>query len=1208
MQTTLLGLAIALIFALIAALVGPYFVDWNQFRPQFEAEASRIVGAPVRVTGKLDALLLPTPTLRLRDVAIGEKGAAWVSAGKLDVEFSLGALMRGDWRASELSLSDFSLNLGLDRQGRFQWPSTAGRLNLGSLAIDRMNVAGQIVLHDASSGSALRIDDLKFSGDVRAIASSLRGEGSFTLLGARTPFRISSGQSGDGKGMRVHFTADPGQRPLLADIDGVLTFDNAVPKFDGTMMLARPVDNTSTGSVQPWKLTSRLRASPSAAMFEQVEAAYGPEDNALRLTGSGDIRFGAAPLLHLALSARQLDADRLLAKGAANAEPLRMLPALRTLVTSLPVLPLPAQIELSSDQIVLGGRPLQNIAIEMRGDDKAWTVGKFEMRAPGTTRISANGTVAQPGPPARFVGPISVESSDPDVFAAWLQGRSDVTYRRQKPLRLKGDATVAADRIALDGVEADINGSPMEGRIALLNIADGKTRFEAALKAASLDLDALSSLAGVLPQSAWPDEAQISFDAARAIVAGQEVRPAAISLGYGPKTIALDRIQIGDSGGDLAMSGSGSFDRVEGGGKLALTATAPSLARIGGFIAPFAPAVSERLKAVATMPGPAHMQLSAEVGKAGNRSGRTDTRAVLDIDAPQLKGAITLTASPTIDLARGFDLAAIRGSEFNVETKLVAEQTATMVTSLGLDRLIASGDGPAQFEGAVSGVWGAPLRLKAKLTGAGVDGDVQGTGDPWVDQPAATLTVAIRHADLAALFDFKPSLDVALSSRLGVAGNIFTFDNLDATVGGSRVRGRLVLTRGDETGVDGEIGLDTLDLPAVTGVAFGAAGRDASAPLGEGWLRGWRGRLAFQALSGTLPGGGELRPVSGAIKGDGQSLVLENVKGGIGGGEAIIDLDARQSAQGTNQGTSFNARVQLSGVDGSALRYRNLAMPEGKAGLQMTLAGQARSAAGLTGSLAGAGTLTLTDARIAGLDPRAFEVATRASDGGQATDDLKLKEIVEPVLASGVLKVPSAQIPFTIKDGRLRIEPTNLDAVRARVAIAGGYDLQADQADLRAVMSPVTTRPLNGRPEIRVDLNGSPDGLARAVDVAALSSWLGMRAIDRETRRLDQLERGVTPGPDTDDLWDEELPQAVPIPPSEVKIPARDPRRKNSGTKTVAPRAVAVPHAPSPSNPPSDPPPGDTAVRPLPPPINIKPAPGVLRAPKVRPATPPGNF
>jgi large subunit ribosomal protein L24 len=207
------------------------------------------------------------------------------------------------------------------------------------------------------------------------------------------------------------------------------------------------------------------------------------------------------------------------------------------------------------------------------------------------------------------------------------------------------------------------------------------------------------------------------------------------------------------------------------------------------------------------------------------------------------------------------------------------------------------------------------------------------------------------------------------------------------------------------------------------------------------------------------------------------------------------------------------------------------------------------------------------------------------------------------VLATGALTVPSAQIPFTIKDGRLRIEAATLESARARVAVAGGYDLLADQADLRAIMSPINTKPISGRPEIRVDLNGSPDGLVRAVDVAALSSWLGMRAIDRETRRLDQLERGVTPESDFENLWDETLPVAEPLAPSEVKIPNRDPRRKNSGAKTVQPRAPVAPPT-RPSAPP-EPPTGNVQVQPLPPPINIKPAPGVLQTPRPRSAAPP---
>ena len=102
MQTTLLGLAIAFIVALLAALIGPYFIDWNQFRPQFEAEATRIVGVPVRVAGQLDARLLPAPTLRLRSVTFGgNNDLGRLRADKLDVEFSLSSLMRGEVRATD---------------------------------------------------------------------------------------------------------------------------------------------------------------------------------------------------------------------------------------------------------------------------------------------------------------------------------------------------------------------------------------------------------------------------------------------------------------------------------------------------------------------------------------------------------------------------------------------------------------------------------------------------------------------------------------------------------------------------------------------------------------------------------------------------------------------------------------------------------------------------------------------------------------------------------------------------------------------------------------------------------------------------------------------------------------------------------------------------------------------------------------------------
>ena len=84
-------------------------------------------------------------------------------------------------------------------------------------------------------------------------------------------------------------------------------------------------------------------------------------------------------------------------------------------------------------------------------------------------------------------------------------------------------------------------------------------------------------------------------------------------------------------------------------------------------------------------------------------------------------------------------------------------------------------------------------------------------------------------------------------------------------------------------------------------------------------------------------------------------------------------------------------------------------------------------------------------------------------------------------------------------------------------------------------------------------LFGSPDKPDRTVDVAALSSWLGLRAIDRETKRLDAIERN-----------------------NPLLNPARPPEPAPAPT---VPRVEAPP----------------AAAPALPPPVEIRPAPGSTR-------------
>ncbi len=243
---------------------------------------------------------------------------------------------------------------------------------------------------------------------------------------------------------------------------------------------------------------------------------------------------------------------------------------------------------------------------------------------------------------------------------------------------------------------------------------------------------------------------------------------------------------------------------------------------------------------------------------------------------------------------RGVDLNELSRSDVTLESKLVG-QGGQLLALLGLSNVIAASDAVVNFEGSAKGQWRAPLRVTAKLSGADVDADVQGSAEPWAGSPKASLALAIRRANLAPLVALKPSdaaaQNVSLSSRLTLNGDKVTLEDIDSTLAGSRVRGRITLTLGAEKAVDGQIGMDAIELGPAFGLAVGTRGRDATDPLGRGVLQGWRGQLAFQALRGTLPGGVELRPISGTVKSDGQALTIDTIKGSVGGGEITADVD-----------------------------------------------------------------------------------------------------------------------------------------------------------------------------------------------------------------------------------------------------------------------------------------------------------------------------
>lgn len=430
MQTTLLGLAIAIILALLAALVGPLLIDWGGHRSLFEAEASRLIGVDVRVNGEIDARLLPSPQLTLHEIEIGHAGEDKIRARSLGIEFALGPLMRGEWRASEVHLAGPQISLGLDAAGHVQAPNIAVGFNPDGVTIDRLSIEdGMLTLTDAASGANVTLDRLWFNGEARSLIGPFKGEGAVTIARELYPFRISTGRYSEDDGLKVHVNVDPIDRPLSIEADGALALAGGEPRFDGTLSLARPVgivSRSATSVTQPWRISGKIKATATAALMQQIEIQYGSEEQGLKLTGVADFKFGAQPRIGGVLSGRQIDLDHALASSDGSrplpAAAIRQLAELGSGAFSAAI---PIQIGVGIDQITLSGNTVQNLRGDISTGSEGWNLDRFEFRAPGFTQARLSGHLAVGADGVVFTGPAEIEAGDPKTLAAWLEGRED---------------------------------------------------------------------------------------------------------------------------------------------------------------------------------------------------------------------------------------------------------------------------------------------------------------------------------------------------------------------------------------------------------------------------------------------------------------------------------------------------------------------------------------------------------------------------------------------------------------------------------------------------------------------------------------------------------------------------------------------------------------------------------------------------------------
>ena len=1123
MQTTLLGLAIAIILALVTALVAPLVVDWNRYRATFEEEASRLTGLTVRVNGTIDARILPIPHIQLRDIEVGEAGSApRMRAGSIELEVGLGPLLRGKVQATELRLVAPQLELALDATGAVDWPAASPSFRPEALTISRFHVEdGRVVLSDAGSGARLVLQRLRFDGDIRSFVGPFQGEGAFAAGDDVYRYRISGGRLDQDGSMKLRFKIDPSDRPLAAEVDGKLSFDRGAPQFDGTLSLARPAAVTLADGERvisdPWQLAGKLRATPAAASLQDLTFQYGPDERAVNFSGKAELTFGAHPHLDGAVAAVQVDVDRMLAApDLTHRPPFVLLKSFVAAAVATVKPPVPTSVGLAIEAMTVGGATIQSLHGNVGFDAGGWRVNALALRAPGSTDVKLSGRLDDGPQGLAFSGPASLQSADLKTLTAWIEDRRDQPSGPAEALTAQGEVAIGGDRLALDRLSAVLDRESVEGRLVYTWAAGNRpASLDGELRAAKLDVDALIAFAkNAAADSAFevPRNVALVLDVGKATLAGVEARKIDARLTLDAGTLHVDRFSVGDLGG-AALNVGGRVDELSSQprGRLTLDVDATTLAGLVGVVGRFAPRVSASLQLFADRLAPAKVH------------------GVLMVERREVAGAVA-----TLDF--GGDLGAMRlalhgeaagepaqpeAAVVHLESRLTADDGEALVRLLHLDHVVAVDQLPGQMIVSASGPLGGDVHVNSLATAGGFSAAATGllrlSGEqaPWGDlqlKASAADLQPLRRAMTGQPGQPGAAVPITASATVAVAGARLSFQDLAVSAAKSSLHGRLAVRLSNPVAIDGDVAADDVDAAAVTAMLLGlpsaapGAGRPwSSQPIGAGAFGAWSGDVAFMfdraALLPTLVA----RNLKGAVRLEPSQITVRDIDGSLAGGRLSADFTFHRDSEKL----AAQGRLELTGANAAMTTGLNKNVVDGLLALKLQADGAGLSPDGLIGALHGSGTIALTNAQFMGMDPAAFEAAIVNADRSGSIDAPKIAAVVGAAMEKGRLIVAQGDADVTIAAGRIRLANATLRAQGgAALSLDGALDLDtaAIDASMTLVGPPAANALIPARPELAVSVKGPLAAPERRLDLSALVGWLTMRATEQQTRRLESIE------------------------------------------------------------------------------------------------------
>jgi uncharacterized protein involved in outer membrane biogenesis len=1161
MQHALLGLAIAVILAIAGALAAPAVVDWNNWRAEFERHASTLTGAPVRIRGRIEATILPTPGFTFRDVEIGDpvKGTG-ARIGEVQGVLSLGALLRGNLEAETFALVKPDMRIADAGQGSLLQAARGAAAAAGVVTLARIGIAqGSLTIE--RQGEPLVLDDIYADGDMRSRQGPMKVDSVFRYEGRRFGFRASSGQfSADGTG-RVRATLDHAGAGRSFEADGQLILAGS-PRFDGKLTAThRPPANVVNGT--PWQLTANTKASEAKVELEGLQLSFGKDAAATALAGKVEFEPWRSGKIEGHLSARRLDLDLAAGSDASKGVAAAIAP-LQEIFALLDGLPLEGRIGFASEAVAAAGGTVRDLKATLLLRHGMLEIERFEASLPGRGQIIASGGQTSG---ARFAGRASAQAEDGGALLRWAFGARAAALKDMDAIRLAARLDWRDGRVRFDDLEFSLGEAKLGGSLSLVPAAaKQRAQIEAELNADGADLDLLKPIVQWARAESANADLSLGFTGNRLRLLERTLSRLDFGLSRTREAFAVEQLVVEDFDGlTVRADGKMSAPIERPGGAIDFevsTARPDGLAAIANEL--FGQEASQLVR---------HVAGSGNALKLSGKASGAGTAAGIGITASGTLGDFDATVGATVDLV------AEQLSEAHVA--LEARNPGSLAVLFGLQPGLPSAQAGA-LEIDLSKPEKGVLPLVAKLTAPGAEVVANGTLAIGEGQIQPVFNVKVTASDL------RPLLAVAAQAggrdALGAQGgwkfsrdtNGFRFDDIALQVGESRLSGALTASTLVRPVVGGKLALTKADAaalfaaaigPARGGIGFWPTVRFSPAPLGD-----VTGSVDFDVDELAMPGGLAAEKSKFRLRLGTNTAAFEEFTGSYAGGKL-----AGQANFVRGQTVAFDGRASLEGFDIA----RVLAPGErksdvrGRGTMTLSVAGSGATPSAIAASLAGQGTIAVEGLEIDRANPAAVGAIYAREENAESRDEIAVIAALSPAFAEAPLKLAKTEAPIVVAGGTARLVAARADAGAAQVSAEAVFDIAKTTLDagLEFEIEAATIRP-----GASIHWHGPLGAVERGIEASALANAITLRAMERETKRIEERDRGLPPVQPRAQEPRAATPPVAAMPPLTPPNPGAPPI-------SVTPSPQARPKGAEPRY----------AVPPLPPALEIRPLPPTYR-------------